>query len=33
MGWLGSRLPESLGGMALTQGQLVLLLEQITDCP
>lgn len=28
MGWLGSRLPESLGGMALTQGQLALLLEQ-----
>ena len=28
MGWLGSRLPERLDGMALTHGQLALLLEQ-----
>ncbi|HWS75991.1 MAG TPA: acyl-CoA dehydrogenase family protein, partial [Quisquiliibacterium sp.] len=28
MGWLGCRLPERLGGMALTHSQLSLLLEQ-----
>jgi alkylation response protein AidB-like acyl-CoA dehydrogenase len=28
MGWLGSRLPESVGGMALTHAQSALLLEQ-----
>ncbi len=28
MGWLGARLPESLGGMALTNAQWALLLEQ-----
>ena len=28
MGWLGCRLPERLGGMALTHSQLALLLEQ-----
>ena len=28
MGWLGARLPENLGGMALTNAQWALLLEQ-----